>query len=600
VTADQPAWSGAQPPSLAAASGVEVSNLRVSLTRGGAEIVSGVSFSIAAGETLGLVGESGSGKTTTGVALLGLSRPGAQISGGSVRVGGIDILAASPGEARRSRGPVVAYVPQDPAAAMNPAIRIGTQLREMIDVHPAAPGELAPRERIAVALDEVRLPSDRQFLRRYPHQLSGGQLQRVCIAMAFLLRPSVVVMDEPTTGLDVTTQAHVLQTLQRMWSQHSVATLYITHDLAVVASLAQRIMVMYGGQIIDQGRTEEIFAAAKHPYTRKLLASAPDMNQPERAAARPGASLSRAEPPARRLPADPSPGLAASAAGPSPGGAAPGKRGAAAPAAVPASTLLTAAGVHAWYGAREVVTDVSFGLLPNECVAIVGQSGSGKTTLARTLIGLHEKWSGDLVFQGERLAGRARQRPAGVRQALQCIFQSPYSSLNPRRTAASSIGVPLRQFFDLGRAGRAQRVAEALAHVGLSADTGAKYPRQLSGGERQRVAIARALVCQPKVLICDEITSALDVSVQASIIRLLGRLQAEDGLALLFITHDLALAQSIASRVIVMNEGRIVESGLTAEVYASPQDPYTQQLIQDSPSLAPLLGTAARVPSARE
>jgi peptide/nickel transport system ATP-binding protein len=585
---------------------LEVKDLRVELTGSGEDVVDGISFTIEAGEVMGLVGESGSGKTTIGTALLGHSRRGATIVKGEILVDGKDILALPPDELRRIRGKLVAYIPQDPTASLNPALRINRQLSEMLDVHASDWSAEKREERIRAALTEVKLPASPSFLRRFPHQLSGGQQQRIAIAMAFILQPKVIVLDEPTTGLDVTTQAHVLATVRELCAAHGVAGLYVTHDLAVIANLAHRVLVAYAGRLVELAAREELFQHPVHPYTRRLLATIPIVSE--------------------RRALDPIPGQA-----PAPGSRPPGCSFAPrcseaiprcteedppvvdigsshyarcvrahdllAERTVPTVTphrehpgaeteILTVQDLETFYGARQILFEVSMGLRPQECLALVGESGSGKTTLARSIIGLATNWRGEIRYDGQLLAQKARARPASMRRELQYIFQSPYTSLNPRRSIGESVAMPLRHFFGLKGRKAQERVAWALEDVSLPARYANRYPDQLSGGERQRVAIARALVCEPKVLICDEITSALDVSVQASIVRLLERLQNEHQLALLFVTHNLALVRSIADRVIVMNRGRIVEAGTCADLLDSPQDDYTRALLADTPTLS--------------
>jgi peptide/nickel transport system ATP-binding protein len=583
---------------------VEVRDLRVELGSGH-DVVDGISFSIEAGEVVGLVGESGSGKTTIGTALLGHARRGARIVRGEIVIDGTNILTLQADRLRRIRGKLVAYIPQDPTASLNPALRIGKQLSEMLDIHaPDWPAEKR-LERIHDVLGEVKLSQVASFLRRYPHQLSGGQQQRIAIAMAFILQPKVIVLDEPTTGLDVTTQAHVLETVRDLCRAHGVAGLYVTHDLAVVANLAHRVLVAYAGRLVELGSREDVFERPVHPYTRRLLATIPIVSErraldpiPGQAPA-PGARptgcffaprcpevlpvCTTDEPP----PIDVGPGHSARCVRALELLAAPLSSGVTARRQANGGIdILTVRDLDTFYGSRQILFKVSMALRPHECLALVGESGSGKTTLARSIIGLATNWHGEISYSGRPLATKARSRPAAVRRELQYIFQSPYTSLNPRRSVGESIATPLQHFFGLkGRKAR-ERVEWALESVSLPGRYASRYPDQLSGGERQRVAIARALVCEPKILICDEITSALDVSVQASIVRLLEKLQEEHGLALLFVTHNLALVRSIADRVIVMNQGRIVEAGECDEVLDSPQDNYTKALLADTPTLA--------------
>jgi peptide/nickel transport system ATP-binding protein len=584
---------------------VEVRNLRVELTGSGHDVVDGISFSIDAGEVVGLVGESGSGKTTIGTALLGATRRGAEIVEGEIVIDGIGILDLTEAEMRKLRGSLVAYIPQDPTASLNPSIRIGRQLEEMLELHADGWGDEQRRARLESALAEVKLPATEEFLRRFPHQLSGGQQQRVAIAMAFILRPKLIVLDEPTTGLDVTTQAHVLETVRDLCDAHHVAGLYVTHDLAVVANLAHRVLVAYSGRLVELGSREDVFDRPVHPYTKRLLASIPVVTGRRTLDPIPG----QAPPPGSRPPhcffaprcaavlpvcTSEDPALVEVSDGHAALCFRANELFAAEAATAPpprrvlaedAESILAVRDLETFYGSRQILFDVSISLRPHECLALVGESGSGKTTLARSIIGLATKWNGEIAYKGRPLEHTARGRPASVRRELQYIFQSPYTSLNPRRSIEQSVGLPLRHFFGLkGRAAH-ERVLWALDAVSLPARYASRYPDQLSGGERQRVAIARALVCEPEVLICDEITSALDVSVQASIVRLLEQLQAEHGLALLFVTHNLALVRSVADRVVVMNRGRIVESGETDDVLDNPRDQYTRALLSDTPSL---------------
>jgi len=585
---------------------IVVEGLKVIVRGTGHDIVDEVSFAIAPGEVLGLVGESGSGKTTAALALLGHTRRGAQIAGGSVRVGDQDVLKLDQGQRRRLRGRVVSYVPQDPASALNPALRIGTQLMEALEVHHMGGNTKERRERIAEMMREVALPDDGPYLRRYPHELSGGQQQRIGLAMAFACRPRVIVLDEPTTGLDVTTQAHVLGTVRELAAAHQVAALYVTHDLAVVGSLAARVAVMYAGRIVELAPADELFRTAAHPYTRRLVAAVPHLEGRRDLVGIPGRAPSPGQRPSGcsfalrctmvkeectvampelrmvgeahsarclfaeqvRVQVDERSGPAAEIA-----------------EAPSADSVLALVGVNAGYLGVTVVHDINIALAPQECLALVGESGSGKTTLARTIVGLHRERSGDILLRGTPLATAARGRPRDVRRSIQYVFQNPYGSLNPRRT----IGQIVRQPLELFGAGNGKeidrRVDEMLERVSLTAAYARQYPDQLSGGERQRVAIARALVCDPDVLVCDEVTSALDVSVQAAIVELLGSLQRDLGLAMLFVTHNLPLVRSIAQRVAVMSGGRIVELGAVDRVLNEPTDDYTRRLLADTPSL---------------
>jgi peptide/nickel transport system ATP-binding protein len=586
----------------------EVSDLQIRIGVNGPDVVDEVGFSVAPGEILGLVGESGSGKTTVALSLLGYARRGLHISGGRVVVDGVDLLSLSAAQLREVRGAKVAYVPQDPGAALNPTLRIGRQMREALRAHPGV--DKNPDERIAEVLVDSKLDPSSGILAKFPHQLSGGQQQRVAIAMAFLCRSALIVLDEPTTGLDVSTQRHVLDTVRGLCSSHGVAAVYVSHDLAVVSGLVSQVAVMYAGRLIELGSTEQVFSDPVHPYTRGLLAAVPSTDraetlvgvpgQPPRPGRRPvGCSFAprcpfaqdqcRAQTPA---PIDVDARLvrcwrARETVGSSRLTGRPLE-----PEAPRAGTMLEAAGVNAHYGDFHVLQDVSLQIAPQTCVAVVGESGSGKTTLARCIVGLHADWSGEMRYIGEPLAPGVRTRPKAVLEKIQYIFQNPYTSLNPRKTIDQIVTQPLEYYQDLPAAERDERVDRVLEEVNLGPDFRPRYPDQLSGGERQRVAIARALVVEPTLLVCDEVTSSLDVSVQAVIVELLRRLQHERQLTMLFITHNLALVRSIAQTAVVLSNGRVVEAGPVEEIMEHPKDPYTVGLLQDVPRLAHQ-GTAA-------
>ena len=584
---------------------LEVKDLQIRLGTSGPDVVSEVSFSVPAGQVLGLVGESGSGKTTVALALLGHARRGLVISKGSVLLDGTDVLSLDHKELEALRGAKVAYVPQDPSASLNPTLRIGSQLKEALEVHPGAAGDAD--ERVAEVMAEAHIDASPAMLRRYPHQLSGGQQQRVAIAMAFACRPSLIVLDEPTTGLDVTTQRHVLDTVRTLCSSYGVAAVYVSHDLAVVGGLVADVAVMYAGRIIELGSTAKVFGFPVHPYSRGLLAAVPSPDraemltgidgQPPRPGRRPhGCSFA----PRCSFVADgcrsttPEPVMVAGRAVRCLRAAEIEEQEAARaeivtrPAAADAvrTPVLTLRDVLVRYGSAPVLSDINLDVMPESCLAVVGESGSGKTTLARCIVGLHQNWTGEMTFEDAHLAPGARRRPKELLQRVQYIFQNPYTSLNPRKTIGQIVSQPLEHFFDFSFAERSQKVQQVLEDVSLGADFFNRYPDQLSGGERQRVAIARALVVDPDLLVCDEVTSALDVSVQAIIVELLRRLQTEHHLAMIFITHNLALVRSIAQDAVVLCAGRMVESGTVDEVLEHPKEEYTIRLMEDVPKLA--------------
>jgi peptide/nickel transport system ATP-binding protein len=584
---------------------LKVTGLEVRMGRTGPDVVRDVSFAVPAGEVLGLVGESGSGKTTVALALLGHTRRGLNITAGQILLDGTDLLALSPRDLRAARGARVSYVPQDPSSALNPALRVGAQIREVLRVHAEAAGDAGDAgDRVAEVMREVYLDPTPEMLRRYPHQLSGGQQQRIALAMAFACRPSLIVLDEPTTGLDVSTQRHVLDTVRGLCRSYGVAAVYVSHDLAVVSGLVSDVAVMYAGRIVEIGSATRLFGEPVHPYTRGLIGAVPS---PERAEVLTGIDGQQPRP-GRRGAGCSFAARCAHAIGdctsqaPEPVTVAGRSvrclrawdiqaiRPARPPVlaglpAVAGASALSVRGVVASYGSTPVLSGIDLEVPPRSCVAVVGESGSGKTTLARCVAGLHRNWTGEITFQGTPLAHGARQRDMDVLRRVQYIFQNPYTSLNPRKTVGQIIDQQLKQFTDLSRRDRSARIAGVLKDVSLGSDFLSSYPDQLSGGERQRVAIARALVVQPELLICDEVTSSLDVSVQAIIVELLRRIQAERHLAMIFITHNLALVRSIAQYAVVLRQGEVAESGSVEQILEHPATPYTRGLMEDVPRL---------------
>jgi peptide/nickel transport system ATP-binding protein len=590
---------------------LDVSGLTIHTTDGATVIVDDVSFQVPAGEVCGLVGESGSGKTSAALAMLGYSRAGLRITAGAVRINGIDMLTRSAAELRKARGSLVSYVPQDPATALNPALRVGDQLRETYTVHRPEASSAQTRTRITTSLHAVGLHDAETVARSYPHQLSGGQQQRVAIAMAFLCDPALIVLDEPTTGLDVTTQKHVLETLRALCQQTGAAALYVSHDLAVVAEVAQSLIVLYAGRAVEIGPSAALFSNPMHPYLSGLLEAVPVPDRPARLQGIPG------------LPPRPTRRAAGCDFGPrcefhqtrcdkpielvtltdravrcvrvcEPQGSTlvlterPSLPTTATQQSTGEDPVLAVSALVASYGNKEVLHSVALNVGPRECVAVVGESGSGKTTLAQCIGGLHTNWQGQITFAGQPLPPGVRRRSAEQLRGVQYVFQNPYAALNPRWSIMEVLEKPLAHFDrQLSRAQRRAAVVEVIEAVSLSREVLSSYPSELSGGERQRVAIARALVVNPTVLVCDEITSALDVSVQATIVELLRQLQSERDLSLLFITHNLALVRSIAQHVAVVAGGNIVETGSVEHVMTTPEHPYTIGLMDNVPTLPP-------------
>jgi peptide/nickel transport system ATP-binding protein len=582
-------------------------------------VVNGTSFELARGEALGLVGESGCGKTTTALALLGFQRPGSRIRSGSIQFGGRDLAKLSRRELQKVRGRRASLVPQNPTTALSPNLRIGDQLVEAMAVHGVGTSGADRRRRAGELIAHVRLPDPDRTARKYPHQLSGGQQQRVVIAMALACDPELVVLDEPTTGLDVTTQAQILDLLRRLRAELGMAMVYVTHNLGVVATVCDRVGVMYAGELVEDAPVQEIFSHPRHPYTRGLISAVPSIAEPHRSrevVLR--GLLKRSELPdgcrfaprcdftegacfeqrqvlapvaqkhlvaCRRV--EEIERLAAA------GGVAASH----VPLAAPASeSLLDVADLSITYDRSHrvsvtrrdplvVVRDVTFDLRERETFSLVGESGSGKSTIARSIGGLLGPLAGQLTFEGRTLAATVEARSKDVRREIQLVFQNPDASLNPRQRVHQIIGRPLELFFGLRGKARRAGVEKALEDVQLDAAFANRYPDELSGGERQRVAIARALAAKPKLMLCDEILSALDVSVQTSIVELLRELQSEQGIAYLFISHDLAVVRSLSHRVGVLYLGELCEVGRAEEVYAPPYHPYTHVLLSAVPEI---------------
>ncbi len=584
-------------------------------TTAGQGVLLDVDLDLHEGEILGLVGESGSGKTTTALSLLGWTERGLRRTSGIIEIAG-EAVDPSSGHSP-VRGRLVTYVPQNPGTALNPSLRIAAAVRDMIDAH--ASGQAGSSEPLTL-LGTVGLPATPQFGKRYKHQLSGGQQQRVCIAVSLASGAPVVVLDEPTTGLDVVTQAMVLEELQRLRAERGIAMVYVSHDLSVVAQLADRVAVMYAGRIVELGTAEQVLTRPVHPYTKGLIASIPDHLSPGLPRAMAGIASGVGDPhsgcsfsprcPLRRDTCD--------ATVPELEKIAPShqvrcfehERSVGLPllgtktvspefASAVDSPVLTVARLRAVYGSRstEVVaaSDVSFDIHAGTCVALVGESGSGKTTIARAIAGLHPQAEGRVELHGELLDFAAARRSVEVRRRIQMVFQNPSEALNPRQTVRTAIARPLGQLRGLKGSARDAEVERLLDSVRLPARVADRYPRELSGGERQRVSIARALAAQPELLVCDEITSALDVSVQAAVLELLDELRTSLGLAVLFITHDLGVVAAIADTVLVLEAGLVCEQGPTREVLTHPEHPYTRRLLESAPSLRAAAEGSARV-----
>jgi peptide/nickel transport system ATP-binding protein len=502
------------------------------------KITDAIDLHLDRGEVLGLIGESGAGKSTLGIASLGLCRAGCRIASGTINFDGIELTTASEDTLRKVRGLRVSYVAQSAAAAFNPAHRLINQYAEA----PVRHGILsrAEAERDARTLyGRFSLPDPDAFGHRFPHQVSGGQLQRAMVAMAMACKPDLIVFDEPTTALDVTTQIEVLLTIKDAIRALDSAAIYITHDLAVVAQLADRIMVLRHGKLVEEGRLRDVLACPAETYTRALLSAR------NAGAARP-------------------------------------------PNTDDSRPVLEVRHVTAAYpGGPPALEDVSLSMSRGSTVAVVGESGSGKSTLARTVTGLLRPAGGSILFRGQALPAHFRDRSKDMLRRVQMIYQMPDVALNPRQRVFDILGRPMEFYFGIDGGDKRERVSRLMAQIELPDRYLTRYPAELSGGEKQRVCIARALAAEPDVIICDEVTSSLDQLVAQDILKLLARLQAELGMSYLFITHDLATVRQIADRIVVMFEGRVVEQGSRDAVLAPPHQAYTELLLSSVPEMDP-------------
>ena len=523
---------------------LQIDNLSVRVVGSPAaqRVVENVSFDVRQGETLCVVGESGSGKSVTALSVMGLlPRGGLAPASGSILVKGENVLTASPRRLREMRATRMAMVFQEPMTALNPVEPVGKQIDEVLRVHSALSKD-ERRERVLGMLDSVHLPHTSLVYDSYPHQLSGGQRQRIVVSMALILGPKLLIADEPTTALDVTTQEQILSLIRELQKKHNTAVMFITHDFGVVAEIAERIVVMHRGQVVEMGQREEILARPRQPYTRMLVSSVPSLIPKKR------------ETPKGEI-------------------------------------VLEVVGLNKTYaekrlfrGGRTVVAakDVNLTLRRGEIVGLVGESGSGKSTVARCIVRLIDPTSGAICVNGTDIARVVRRRLRPLRQRFQIVFQDPYRSLNPRRRVGDSIIEGLVNF-GMPRDQAWVKAGELLRLVGLTSDVMQRYPHQFSGGQRQRICIARALALTPDLLVADEAVSALDVSVQAQVLKLLEDIRVVTGIAVLFITHDLRVAAQVCDTIVVMQKGRVVEAGPAEMVLTAPRQEYTRALIDVAP-----------------
>lgn len=528
---------------------LQIRDLRVTFQgrRQNFEAVKGCSLSIRSGEVLGLVGESGSGKSQLSLACMGLTAETGFVDG-SVEVCGQEVVGVDKEVIRRMRGKDIAMIFQNPMTALNPFFKIGDQLSDMLRVNREISKGEAFSE-LEQAFEDVALPDPELALRKYPHQFSGGQLQRIMIALAVTCRAKVLIADEPTTALDVTTQAQIVRLLRRLVDEHQIALLFITHDMGVIAELADRVAVMRSGELVEQGNRAEVMRVPQHEYTQLLLNSVPMLGD------------KRSQPPETGFEDDE-------------------VRGEGKP-------LLRVNRLSKSYPTRKgpvkALDNVDFRLMPGECTALVGESGSGKTTLAMSLLHLVRPSSGTIRFDGIEISAVQKKELQDARRNISVVFQNPYSSLNPRMRIFDIVAEPLRVLTDLSADEIEQRVVKAVESVGLSRDQFRRFPHAFSGGQRQRIALARAFVLEPKLIILDEPTAALDVSVQAQVVELLNELRERTKVAYFFITHDLALVERLANRVLVLYKGEIIERGTVTEVFANPSHSYTRELLESVP-----------------
>ncbi|MBW0002764.1 MAG: ABC transporter ATP-binding protein [Hyphomicrobiales bacterium] len=556
--------------------------------------VEALSFDVGARQTVAIVGESGSGKSVTALSVMRLLPAANSRVEGAIRFDGRDLLQLPEEEMRKVRGDKISMIFQEPMTSLNPVLTIGFQIAEALMFHRGLERKAAEAEALRI-LDRVRVPAARERLHEYPHRFSGGMRQRVMIAMALACKPKLLIADEPTTALDVTVQAQILELVKLLQEEEGMSVVFITHDMGVVAEIADRVVVMWKGRKVEEGEAARVLERPEHPYTKALLAAVPRL----------GSMKGEAKPKPFPEPEGEAGGVSevANASAPSTSSARARPNGSQevsgiAPVALTMRPLLEVAnlvtrfpirsGVFGKVNARvHAVEDVSFSLHPGETLALVGESGCGKSTTGRSILRLVEPNAGRVLFEGEDVRALDAQGLRRMRQSMQMIFQDPFASLNPRKSVGAAIAEPIIVHGIAAKREARERVAELLRKVGLTPDMAGRFPHEFSGGQRQRLAIARALGLAPKLIVADEAVSALDVSVKARVVNLMMRLQAEMGLAFLFISHDIAVVERVSHRIAVMYLGEIVEIGPRAAIIENPRHPYTRKLVAAVPSPDP-------------
>ena len=551
---------------------LSIRNLTVSFADEGSwrAVLHDVAFDVGVGETVAVVGESGSGKSVTALSAMRLLDAKLSRTQGSIQLGGRDVLAMSENDMEKLRGNEIAMIFQEPMTSLNPVLTIGEQIREVLTTHRNMSEREAEAEAVAL-LKLVRIPEAERRMKDYPHHFSGGMRQRVMIAIALACRPKLLIADEPTTALDVTIQAEILELLRQLKAERNLSMMFITHDMGVVAEIADRVVVMYKGKVVEEGTTTEIFSAPKHPYTKALLSAVPRLG-----------SMQDEALPLRFPIVDVATGQSTPPA-PSRDTVGHGEAPALEVKNLTVRFSVTSGLMGRVVGRVHAVENVSFSIQPGETLALIGESGCGKSTIGRTILGLNEPVAGDVVIAGQNLRQASPAQVRGLRRNLQMVFQDPFASLDPRFTIGDSIAEPLLLHKIENRSGARKKVGELLTQVGLSPEMATRYPHQFSGGQRQRICIARALALEPKVIVADESVSALDVSVKAQIVNLLLDLQQKMGLAYLFISHDMAVVERISHRLAVMFMGELVETGTREQIFSNPVHPYTKRLLAAVP-----------------